>query len=363
LIVFLGALALIIILSLGDVPQESSQDVSQALKFGLLERQEREAGMKRKSNRRRNKKRKESRKGKNKSPKKKGQRKSKSNQKEGLRKSKNNRKEGLRKSKKNQNKDKIKKRKLNKANRKKSGKGKGKGKEKGKTSRRNNKKDQSKQRLTSRSDVPAADVKQVFQGYVKGTNRLRQVKRIIKWLKTLDKKKAKAATDFTLAIKALDIATANGTTCGGAVANASIAATVGVFNNCPVSAADHCTLDVTVPQNELDTCEAILETSVSSTKDWLLNPSITTFPNVTYPNQTCVDFAATYEPIVKAAKDYCVSSSEIGSFGNCSSILKEVPSLIYDCGIILPDLPIVPTSAPPGRQRIFKFKQQQQKFF
>merc|ERR1711915_423176 len=88
LIVFLGALALIIILSLGDIPQESSQDVSQALKFGLLERQEREAGKKRKSNRRRNKKRNGSRQGKNKSPKKKGQRKSTNNQKEGLRKSK-----------------------------------------------------------------------------------------------------------------------------------------------------------------------------------------------------------------------------------------------------------------------------------
>merc|ERR1712243_402641 len=95
LIVFLGAFALLFIITLGDLPQESSQDVSQALKFGLLERQEREAGKKRKSNRRRNKKkRKGSRRGKNKSPKKKGQRKSKSN-----------RKEGLRKSKKNQNKD------------------------------------------------------------------------------------------------------------------------------------------------------------------------------------------------------------------------------------------------------------------
>jgi len=47
-IVFLGAFALLIILTLGDVPQESSQDVAEASEFGLLEREAREAGRKKK---------------------------------------------------------------------------------------------------------------------------------------------------------------------------------------------------------------------------------------------------------------------------------------------------------------------------
>merc|ERR1712189_157397 len=54
-IVFLGAFALLIILALGDVPQESSQDVAEASEFGLLDR-EAEAGRKKRKGNKRNKK-------------------------------------------------------------------------------------------------------------------------------------------------------------------------------------------------------------------------------------------------------------------------------------------------------------------
>merc|ERR1712064_216785 len=46
-IVFLGAFALLLVLALGDVPQESSQDIAEASEFGLLERETREARRKR----------------------------------------------------------------------------------------------------------------------------------------------------------------------------------------------------------------------------------------------------------------------------------------------------------------------------
>merc|ERR1712098_783894 len=55
-IVFLGAFALLIILALGDVPQESSQDVAEASEFGLLDREAREASRKKRKGNKRNKK-------------------------------------------------------------------------------------------------------------------------------------------------------------------------------------------------------------------------------------------------------------------------------------------------------------------
>merc|ERR1711973_685658 len=55
-IVFLGAFALLIILALGDVPQESSQDVAETSEFGLLDREAREAGRKKRKGNKRNKK-------------------------------------------------------------------------------------------------------------------------------------------------------------------------------------------------------------------------------------------------------------------------------------------------------------------
>merc|ERR1711976_699542 len=55
-IVFLGAFALLIILALGDVPQESSQDVAEASEFGLLDREAREEGRKKRKGNKRNKK-------------------------------------------------------------------------------------------------------------------------------------------------------------------------------------------------------------------------------------------------------------------------------------------------------------------
>merc|ERR1711976_417230 len=65
-IVFLGAFALLIILALGDVPQESSQDVAEASEFGLLDREAREAGRKKRKGNKRNKKGKRKRKNKGK---------------------------------------------------------------------------------------------------------------------------------------------------------------------------------------------------------------------------------------------------------------------------------------------------------
>merc|ERR1712157_192758 len=44
------------ILTLGDVPQESSQDVAEASEFGLLDREAREAGRKKRKGNKRNKK-------------------------------------------------------------------------------------------------------------------------------------------------------------------------------------------------------------------------------------------------------------------------------------------------------------------
>ena len=55
-IVFLGAFALLIILTLGDDSQESSQDVAEASEFGLLEREAREAWRKKRKGNKHNKK-------------------------------------------------------------------------------------------------------------------------------------------------------------------------------------------------------------------------------------------------------------------------------------------------------------------
>jgi len=320
-IVFLGAFALLVILTLGDVPQESSQDVAEALEFGLLERETREAGRKKKKGN----------KGKGKGNKGRGRKRAKGRKVKGKGKGKGK------------------------------GNGKGKGRKvKGKGKKGTNKKPITSQRQTT-TDVPAADVSKVFSEYRKGTNRLRQVKRINKWLSQNAKKEGKAPDEFTEAAKALDEATNNGADCDGATSNSSIKAKVLELNNCSVSAKAHCAPpNSSFPTNEANSCPGILELSVNSTRDWLNNPSTATFPPI-YPDQTCVDFAKKWEPLVKTLKNNCVGTTTTGSFGQCSVLLKESAGLIKTCGKIEPNGPTpieIATSAPSGRHRIFKFQQQ-----
>merc|ERR1711973_651839 len=153
-IVFLGAFALLIILTLGDVPQESSQDLAEASEFGLLEREAREAGRKKRKGNKRNKK------------------------------GKRNEKKLRGRKRKNKGKGKGKAKGNGKRGRGRKGNSKGNGKGKG-----SNKKPRNNQRQTS-DTVPAADVAAVFAEYRKGTNRLRQVKRIVKWISQIQKKEA-----------------------------------------------------------------------------------------------------------------------------------------------------------------------------
>merc|ERR1712198_212251 len=305
-IVFLGAFALLIVLTLGYVPQESSQDVAEASEFGLLDREAREAGRKKRKGYKRNK-------------------------------------NGKRNGKKLRG-------------RKRKNKGKGKGNGKGKSS---NKKPRNNQRQDT--TVPAADVSTVFAEYRKGTNRLRQVKRIVKWISQIQKKETKAATEFAEAAKALDEATNTGADCNGALANNTVKAEVLELNNCSASAKAACAPEnyANVSESEAKNCVDILELSVNSTKAWLSDPKTSTYPPV-YPDQTCVDFAKDKEPIVKTARETCIGTGTTGSFGQCSAILKKSAGLIKDCGKIEPNGPsqFVATSAPSGRHRIFKFQQQ-----
>jgi len=323
-IVFLGAFALLIILALGDVPQESSQDVAEASEFGLLDREAREAGRKKRKGNKRNKK------GKRNGKKLRGRKRK--NKGKGKGKAKGNGKQGTGR----------------KGNSKGNGKGKG-----------SNKKPRNNQRQTS-DTVPAADVAKVFSEYRKGTNRLRQVKRIVKWISQLAKKETKAATEFTEAAKALDEATNNGADCDGALANSTVKADVLELNNCSASAQKLCGPPANVSESEAKNCVDILELSVNSTKDWLSDPKTSTFPPV-YPDPTCVAFAKDKESIVKTAREDCIGTTKTGSFGQCSAILKKAAGLIKDCGKIEPNGPpgaAVATSAPSGRHRIFKFQQQ-----
>jgi len=330
-IVFLGAFALLIILTLGDVPQESSQDVAEASEFGLLEREAREAGRKKKRGNKRNRK-----------GKKKGK--------------------------------KFWARKRNgKGNGNGNGNGKGKAKGKG-TGRKGNGKGKGKAKdtkmktinnqrnntcITPPCTVSAAHVAKAFSEYRKGTNRLRQVKRIVKWINQMAKKAEKAAHEFPKAAEALDEATNSGSDCNGALANSTIKAYVLILNNCSASAKALCTPPASVSESEAKSCIDSLERSVNSTKAWLSDPNSSTYPPV-FPNTTCVEFAKSKEPNVKNAREGCISTSRIGSFGYCSAILKKVGGLIITCGKIEPNPPpqsAVVTSAP-GRHRIFKFQQQ-----
>merc|ERR1712131_1464 len=318
-IVFLGAFALFIILALGDVPQESSQDLAEASEFGLLEREAREAGRKKRKGNKRNKK------GKRNGKKLRGRKRK--NKGKGKGKAKGNGKQGRGR------------------------KGNGKGKS-------SNKKPRNNQPQTS-DTVPAADVSTVFAEYRKGTNRLRQVKRIVKWISQLEKKKTKAATEFAEAAKALDEATNTGSDCDGALANNTVKADVLELNNCSASAQALCTPPANVSDSVAKNCVDILELSVNSTKAWLSDPKTSTFPPV-YPDPTCVAFAKDKESIVKTAREDCIGTTKTGSFGQCSSILKKAAGLIKSCGKIEPNGPsqFVATSAPSGRHRIFKFQQQ-----
>jgi len=319
-IVFLGAFALLIILALGDVPQESSQDVAEASEFGLLDREAREAGRKKRKGNKRNKK------GKRNGKKLRGRKRK--NKGKGKGKAKGNGKQGRGR------------------------KGNGKGKSSNKKPRNNQRQD---------TTVPAADVSTVFAEYRKGTNRLRQVKRIVKWISQIQKKETKAATEFGEAAKALDEATNTGADCNGALANNTVKAEVLELNNCSASAKAACAPEnyANVSESEAKNCVDILELSVNSTKAWLSDPKTSTYPPV-YPDQTCVDFAKDKEPIVKTARETCIGTGTTGSFGQCSAILKKSAGLIKDCGKIEPNGPsqFVATSAPSGRHRIFKFQQQ-----
>jgi len=325
-IVFLGAFALLIILTLGDVPQESSQDVAEASEFGLLDREAREAGRKKRKGNKRNKK------GKRNGKKLRGRKRK--NKGKGKGKAKGNGKQGRGR----------------KGNSKGNGKGKG-----------SNKKPRNNQRQTS-DTVPAADVAAVFAEYRKGTNRLRQVKRIVKWISQIQKKETKAATEFTEAAQALDEATNTGADCNGSLANSTVKAEVLEFNNCTASANSSCAPQnyPNVSESEAKNCVDILELSVNSTKAWLSDPKTSTYPPV-YPDQTCVEFAKDKEPIVKTARENCIGTTNTGSFGQCSGILKKAAGLIKTCGKIEPNGPpvsLVVTSGTSGRHRIFKFQQQ-----
>merc|ERR1712131_239985 len=318
-IVFLGAFALLIILTLGDVPQESSQDLAEASEFGLLEREAREAGRKKRKGNKRNKK------GKRNGKKLRGRKR----KNKGKGKAKGNGKQGRGR------------------------KGNGKGKSSNKKPRNNQRQD---------TTVPAADVSTVFAEYRKGTNRLRQVKRIVKWISQIAKKEGKSPDEFKEAAKALDEATNNGADCDGATANSTIKATVLELKNCSASAKAACSPQnyASVNQSEANNCIEILELSVNSTKAWLSDPKTSTYPPV-YPDQTCVDFAKDKEPIVKTARENCIGTGTTGSFGQCSSILKKAAGLIKTCGKIEPNGPpvsLVVTSGTSGRHRIFKFQQQ-----
>jgi len=317
-IVFLGAFALLIILALGDVPQESSQDVAEASEFGLLDREAREAGRKKRKGNKRNKK------GKRNGKKLRGRKRK--NKGKGKGKAKGNGKQGRGR------------------------KGNGKGKSSNKKPRNNQRQD---------TTVPAADVSTVFAEYRKGTNRLRQVKRIVKWISQIAKKETKAATEFTEAAQALDEATNTGADCNGSLANNTVKSEVLEFNNCTASAQKLCGPPPNVSDSEAKNCVTILELSVNSTKDWLSDPKTSTFPPV-YPDPTCVAFAKDKESIVKTAREDCIGTTKTGSFGQCSSILKKAAGLIKSCGKIEPNGPsqFVATSAPSGRHRIFKFQQQ-----
>jgi len=319
-IVLIGAFALLIVLALGDVPQESSQDIAEASELGLLERETREARRKR-------------RKGKGKKGK-------------------------------------------GKANGKgrKVRKGKGGKKSKGNGSRKSNKNNSGKKRKTSNKkasqprqtstptppSVPTSNVTKVFSGYRTATNRLRQIKRILKFRNQIEKKHEKAKTEFTSAAKALDEATDGGSFCNGSAANSSVTAKVLELNNCSNSAAAKCVVPNITQNgpNDLQACAELLDFSVNSTKNWLQNPSTATFPDVVYPDQDCIDNAKDNEANVKKAKDECVSSKEVGSFGSCSAILKKAAGLVLDCGKITDNPPPTTTAASSGRHRIFKFQQQ-----
>jgi len=320
-IVFLGAFALLIVLALGDVPQESSQDIAEASELGILERETREARRKR-------------RKGKGKKGKSKGKAKGKGRK---VRKGKGNGKKskgnGSRKSNNNNS---------------------------GKKRKTSNNKASNNQRQTS-TDVPASNVTKVFSGYRTSTNRLRQIKRILKFIKQIEKKHEKAKTEFTSAAKALDEATDGGSFCNGSAANNSVKADVLELNNCSNSAAAKCVVpNITQDpgcNNDLQACEILLDVSVNSTKNWLQNPSTATFPDVVYADPCCIDLAKNNEANVKTAKDTCVGS-DTGSFGSCSAILKEAAGLVLDCGKITDNPPPTTTAASSGRHRIFKFQQQ-----
>jgi len=323
-IVFLGAFALLIVLALGDVPQESSQDIAEASELGILERETREARRKR-------------RKGKGKKGKSKGKAKGKGRK---VRKGKGNGKKSI-------------------------GNGKGKGqnnKGKGiKSGKRNNSNNKARNNQRQTSTVKVDYVKTVFSGYRTATNRLRQIKRILKFIKQIEKKHEKAKTEFTSAAKALDEATDGGSFCNGSAANNSVKADVLELNNCSNSAAAKCVVpNITQDpgcNNDLQACEILLDVSVNSTKNWLQNPSTATFPDVVYADPCCIDLAKNNEANVKTAKDTCVGS-DTGSFGSCSAILKEAAGLVLDCGKITDNPPPTTTAASSGRHRIFKFQQQ-----
>merc|ERR1712064_82025 len=141
-IVFLGAFALLLVLALGDVPQEGSQDIAEASEFGLLERETREARRKR-------------RKG---------------------------------KAKKGKGKANGKGRKVRKG--KGGKKSKGNGSRKSKTS--NKKASQPRQTSTpTPPSVPTSNVTKVFSGYRTATNRQKQIKRILKFRTQIQKKRTK----------------------------------------------------------------------------------------------------------------------------------------------------------------------------
>merc|ERR1712013_641036 len=183
---------------------------------------------------------------------------------------------------------------------------------KGEKSKRNKRKQTSKQTSNCIST-------ELFKTFIKYQNRERQVKRILGWVKKLDKKKEKALTTFKNASTAIILATSNNTQCDGKSVPEKVRVASERLARCNTTASELCNKGNIVGLNEslADECEPKLSAYTTAFKACVnQDTDCSCFNDLPSVPSSC-KFQVMNNNTRIQYRDKCTNSEVEGSFTDC----------------------------------------------
>merc|ERR1712013_502808 len=185
-------------------------------------------------------------------------------------------------------------------------------KTKGEKPKRNKRKQTSKQTSNCISN-------ELFKTFIKYQNRERQVKRILGWVKKLDKKKEKALTTFKNASTAIILATSNNTQCDGKSVPEKVRVASERLARCNTTASELCNKGNIVGLNEslADECEPMLSAYTTAFKACVnQDTDCSCFNDLPSVPSSC-KFQVMNNNTRIQYRDKCTNSEVEGSFTDC----------------------------------------------